>query len=214
MFRFILAILLLVTALVAVIVRHQAKKEALTDRSYADTAGIAGFVATSGLVLGVVFLGWSCLRVVPANNIGIPKSFGSIGAPMEAGIHFTAPWVEITNLETTVQELSMLRAPDEGDKAKDDSVEVIAKGGGSMKVDVTVRYIIEKPRASDLYRQAGSMDLIKERFVRVDTRSAVRDVFALYTAEEGYGGRRGEIAAKIDDQLRPSWPAVASCSTR
>jgi regulator of protease activity HflC (stomatin/prohibitin superfamily) len=168
-----------------------------------SVSSAVGLAVPISLVLGLLLIAWSLVRVVPANNVGIPTNFGAIGSPLNSGLHTTAPWTEIHNFSTRVQELSMLRAPDEGDKTKDDSIGIIAKGGGSMAVDLTVRYFVQKEKADKLFRQAGTMDLIKETFVRPDAREVTRDVFGTYTAEEGYSSKRAEISVEIGKKLAP-----------
>jgi regulator of protease activity HflC (stomatin/prohibitin superfamily) len=163
-----------------------------------------GTLAALGLgLLGIFTFGSSFVRVVPANSIGIPTTFGKIGSPLASGIHLTAPWTEITPFSTRIQELSMLRASDEGDKSKDDSVTVIALGGGSMAVDVTVRFALASDKAGELFKQAGTLQLVKDRFVRPDAREVVRNVFGQFSAEEGYSTKRAIIATKITDELKP-----------
>lgn len=95
----------------------------------------------------------------------------------------------------------MLRASDEGDLSKDDSVTVIAKGGGSMAVDITVRFSLAAEQADELFKLAGSIELVKDRFVRPDAREVTRNVFGTYTAEEGYSSKRAEISAAIGAEL-------------
>ena len=151
------------------------------------------------LALFVIFSAF--VRIVPANTVGIPTTFGKVGSPLASGFHVTAPWTEITGFSTRIQELSMLRASDEGDKAKDDSISVIATGGGSMKVDVTVRFSVAPDQAAALFRQAGSLDLIKDRFVRPETREVVRNIFGEYSAEEGYSTQRAKIATQVTEEL-------------
>jgi regulator of protease activity HflC (stomatin/prohibitin superfamily) len=176
---------------------NERKLRALQDRR--STLRAATIVTMLGAVL---MLAWSTIRVVPANTIGIPTTFGAIGQPLDAGIQLTEPWTEITLLSTRIQELSMLRAVDDGDRPTDDSITVIARGGGSMSVDLTVRYAIEPSEAENLFRLAGSLDLIKDRFVRPDAREVTRNVFSLYTADEGYSTERAAIADEIFDQLQ------------
>lgn len=154
------------------------------------------------LVVAAVFGLWSTVRVVEANEVGVPTTFGRIGEPMQSGFQLVAPWTKVTTFSTRTQELSMLAATDEGDKAKDDAVEVIAKGGGSMKVDVTVRWSVDPEAVSRLFRQAGSLDLVQQRFVRPDSREVVRNVFGQHSAEGGYSTERAEMAIEITDQLR------------
>lgn len=213
MFRFILAIVLMVLALVALsfrsyhssratrMIRAEANPRAIEQAE--TNRRITGIVLVV-LIVMMAFAGVaSVIRVVPANNVGIPVTLGHIGKPMNSGVQFTAPWTKINNLSTRVQELSMLAAEDEGDKGKDDSIEIIAAGGGAMNVDLTVRYYVKAEKADDLFRQAGSMDLIKERFVRPDAREVTRNVFSLYTAEEGYSTERALISQTILEELGP-----------
>jgi regulator of protease activity HflC (stomatin/prohibitin superfamily) len=193
MSRFVLSLLLAGGGLIGLLVR-----KALPDGSRGRMLVPAGMI-----VAGVLLAATTVLRVVPANTVGIPTNFGSIGDPMSSGLRVTYPWTEINELSTRIQELSMLRASDEGDLSKDDSIRVIAEGGGSMAVDLTVRYSVDPAKAGDLFRQAGTMDLIKDRFVRPDAREVARNVFSLYTAEEGYSSKRGEIAEQIFTNLAP-----------
>lgn len=185
--------------------RRVADRDAAAERAVDRLEGrrrLLRLAAGATGVVAVLLIVASMVRVVPANTIGIPTTFGSIGDPMPSGIEITAPWTQIHELSTRIQELSMLRAADEGDKAKDDSITVIAPGGGSMKVDLTVRYAIEPGAAGDLFRQAGTMDLIKERFVRPDAREVARNVFSGFTAEEGYSIERARIAEEIFTELK------------
>jgi len=167
-----------------------------------ESVGVKTGIGVAG-GLTVLFLLLSMFRVVPANHVGVPVSMGHIGPALGSGIHLELPWTKIETLKTTVEELSMLKAKDEGDAAKDDSISIIAKGGGSMSVDETVRYVVDEKQARELYKTAGSMAAIKDRFIRPDARSVTRDVFALYTAEQGYGDKRGEISLEIEKRLRP-----------
>jgi regulator of protease activity HflC (stomatin/prohibitin superfamily) len=174
------------------------------QRAAAAAAPRAGILLSlAAFALALFLFGSSLVRVVPANTVGVPTTLGKVGTPLNAGLHITAPWTEITEFSTRTQELSMLRASDEGDKTKDDSVSIIAKGGGSMAVDVTVRFALELDKAGELFKQAGSLQLVKDRFVRPDSREVVRNVFGQYTAEEGYSIKRAEIAVKITEELKP-----------
>lgn len=194
MFSFVLGLLLIFGGLIG---------GAIARRSKYDEVKEGGLYAMIfGPVIGIVLAFSSSINVVPANTVGIPTTYGHIGSPLDSGFHLLAPWTEVSEFSTRTQELSMLRAPDEGDKAKDDSVSVIAQGGGSMAVDVTVRFSILKDKASDLFKLAGSVDMVKERFVRPEAREVVRNIFGLYSAEDGYAGKRGEISVKITEDLK------------
>jgi len=227
MTRFVFGIFFLVLFAVLVVgrimvgsrLKHLKKQSESTDsynkRDYEDRissaetkSSIFRVTAYACVALGGLLFASSFMRIVPANTVGIPTTLGHVGVPMNSGFQLVAPWTEITEFSTRTQELSMLRAPDEGDKKKDDSVDVIANSGGSMKVDITVRFSIAKDKASDLFKLAGTLDLVKERFVRPDTREVVRNVFGQYSAEEGYSTKRAEIGQKITEELQKKFSAA------
>lgn len=203
MAQFILGIILMIAAAIALIVSRSVRTVG-GQVSAGKAVRQVGQLASIGLGLIALFtIGSSSVRIVPANTIGIPTTLGKVGEPMASGFHLTVPWTKVTGFSTRVQELSMLRAPDEGDKTKDDSVAVIASGGGSMAVDVTVRFGLAPERAADLFKQAGTLELVKDRFVRPDAREVVRNIFGQYSAEEGYSTKRAEIAIQITTDLAP-----------
>ena len=221
MISFILGIILVVAAVVVFFTaRHYRKKdrralaaqaEQTTDRysrttysgEHEDTAAyltIGGFVC---LALGVIFTIAPCVQIVEANSVGIPVEVGSIKAPVNSGFHVMVPWADVHTFSTRLQELSMLSAIDEGDKAKDDSVEVRGSDGYKMNVDITVRYFIEGSEASTLFKLVGSEDGVKQRLVRPDVRNRTRVAFADFTSEEGYTSKRDAIAANLIEDLTP-----------
>jgi regulator of protease activity HflC (stomatin/prohibitin superfamily) len=208
MFRFGLGLLLMAVAFVLFWVwlsyRKRAKAEAAVDttrRSYefssADKASGVGIATTITLILGLLFIVWSTVRIVPANAVGIPTEVGKIQDPINSGFHFVKPWTKINTFSTRVQELSMLRAADEGDKAKDDSIEVRGSDGYKMNVDITIRYFINPASAAKLFRLYGSEDGIKQGVVRPEARESVRIAFAKFTSEEGYTNKREPISADV-----------------
>jgi len=71
-----------------------------------------------------------------------------------------------------------------------------------MVLDVTVRYSIDAAQAGTLFRTVGSMDGIRDRIVRPDVRSYLRDVYSRYTAEEGYAAKREAVATEAEDGIK------------
>ena len=182
-------------------------------RSHRKSMPIRGKAATSvasgvliggliGLTASLFGLASSVVSVVPANSVGVPVTFGKVQTQLSPGLHVVAPWTEVTSFSTRTQELSMLAATDEGDLSKDDSTEVIAKGGGSMKVDLTVRFAVAPESVLTLFSEAGSLEVTKDRFVRPEAREVARNVFGGFTAEEGYSTRRAEIGQEITAELK------------
>ena len=221
MSSFVLSLIVIVASLVAFVVvrrtarsqraEYAARQEQVANEQghviigrrpvLAQYGGLVSLALGVAALLGLIGVIGSFFAVVPANNIAIPTAFGNVGDPLSSGIHVVAPWVETTNFSTRVQELSMLRAADEGDLAKDDSIDVIANGGGAMKVDLTIRFSIDPIKSDVVFREAGSLAVVKERFIRPIARSATRDVFGGYTAEEGYASKRAEIGAQITERM-------------
>lgn len=144
-----------------------------------------------------------CSRIVDANTVGIPTQAGHIGAPMDSGYHFVLPWTEIHPFSTRMQETSMLAAADEGDKTKDDSIEVRGSDGYKMNVDITIRYFIEPDHASALFKLVGSESGVRDRLVRPEVRNRTRVAFANYTSEEGYTSKRDQISDDLFKDLKP-----------
>lgn len=203
---FILSLVLAIAALVALFVALKVRAHAKTtgERNVVSIAGVVGGAAVVVAVVAVVSIVASFFAVVPANTVAVPVAFGSAGTPLRSGIHVVTPWTETTEFSTRVQELSMLRATDEGDLSKDDSVDVIAKGGGAMKVDLTIRFTIDQSAVDLVFRKAGSLEVVKDRFVRPIARDIARNVFGQFTAEEGYSTARAEIGAEITAGLQKS----------
>lgn len=174
----------------------------------ADAARLfSKIIAWSCLVLGALLGFLSTIRIVDANTVGIPVTVGHIGEPMQPGFQFTAPWTEVHQFSTRAQELSMLAAADEGDKSKDDSIEVRGSDGYKMNVDITIRYFIEPDAASRLFRLVGDENGVKQKLVRPDVRDRVRVAFAEFTSEEGYTSARDAIVAALLEDLTPRMAA-------
>lgn len=172
------------------------------DEGTAETMSTVGrWAARLLLAFGCIFVAWSTVRVIPANHVGIPTEFGNIKTPLDSGFHFVTPWTDVNLFSTRMQESSMLGAADEGDKNKNDSIEVRGSDGYKMNVDVTVRYFIEGDSASALFKLVGSEDGIRDRLVRPEVRESVRLAFANYTSEEGYTSQRESISDDIQANL-------------
>ncbi|QXE37237.1 prohibitin family protein [Streptomyces sp. GMY02] len=177
---FVLAILLIVTAVVLGVV---GRSRAGGLKVWAALAGVAG------VGFGVV----SCVYVVSAYEVGVPVLFGKIGAPLTSGMHLKTPFTEVTSFSTRPVDLNL------NDK---DVVEVRSSQGGVLYADVTVKWAVTPANAVELYRLAGSQDAIQERLVLPDSREIIRNVFAKHKSEEGYASGRQTIAAEIEAQIK------------
>jgi regulator of protease activity HflC (stomatin/prohibitin superfamily) len=212
---FIAAIIFLLFALGALGVRRVANQnvksfkgiEKLTVHQQNDLDNdelnktISTIVGGIFLSLFLIFFAWSCIKIVPANNVGIPVAFGQIGSPLDSGFHIEKPWTKVHNFSTRLQESSMLSSG-EGEQGKQDSISVRGNDGYEMWVDVTIRYTIDEAIADQLFRRVGSMDGIRDRIVRPEVRESVRIVFARFTSEDGYSTKREVIARDVNTLLK------------
>ncbi|MFB7738794.1 prohibitin family protein [Streptomyces sp. NPDC056112] len=145
-------------------------------------------------LLGSVLCGIaSTVYVVSAYEVGVPVTFGRVGAPMTSGMHLKGPFTDVTPFSTRPVDLNL------SDK---DVVEVRSSQGGVMYAEVTVKWAVIPDKAGELYRLAGSEDAIQQRLVFPDSREIVRNVFARYTSEQGYASAREKINAEIDKLIK------------
>ncbi|MFF3499918.1 prohibitin family protein [Streptomyces sp. NPDC003247] len=184
---FVLSVLLLIAAVVLFLV----------GRGRTTVGGLrigAAISAVAGVLAGV----FSCVHVVSAYEVGVPVTFGGVGAPLTSGIQLKSPFTEVTTFSTRPVDLDL------NDK---DTVEVRSSQGGVLYADVTVKWAVVPAKAVALYRLAGSEEGVEERLVLPDSREIIRNVFAQHTSEEGYASAReqigSEIAALIKARLAP-----------
>jgi regulator of protease activity HflC (stomatin/prohibitin superfamily) len=159
----------------------------------------AGIAVTA---LGAVLAVGSSARLIGATDVGVPVTLGKVGAPLRSGVHFVAPWTQVSSFSTRLQQSDMSQTAGEGDRTGNDGVEVLSSEGGRMVLDVTVRYSVKAESAATLFRQVGSMNGIREQIVRPDVRSRLRDVYSRYTADEGYAAKREKVASEAEAEVR------------
>ncbi|MEE1756804.1 prohibitin family protein [Streptomyces sp. SP18CS02] len=194
---FFLAVLLLIAAAVLFFVGRSGDRTGLK-------LGAAG-----ALIAGLFAAVSSCLHVISAYEVGVPVTFGKVGAPMTSGMNFTSPFTTVTTFSTRPVDLNL------SDK---EVVEVRSSQGGVMYAEVTVKWAVTPAKAVELYRLAGSEEAIQQRLVFPDSREIIRNVFARHTSEEGYASAREkintEIGSLIKERLAPRGIDVTTVNLR
>ncbi|MFD3941292.1 prohibitin family protein [Streptomyces sp. NPDC058579] len=178
---FVISILLLVAAVVLFFVSRSNGSKGLK------------LGALGAVLAGAFSLIASMTYVVSAYEVGVPVAFGKVGQPMTSGMHVKSPFTDVTTFSTRPVDLNL------SDK---DVVEVRSSQGGVMEVEVTVKWAVTPSKAVELYRLAGSEELIQTRLVYPDSREIVRNVFARYTSEQGYASDREKINAEIGTLIK------------
>lgn len=102
-----------------------------------------------------------------------------------------------------LQNLSMVRAVNEGDRAGRDDIEFKTHDGNDISVDVTVAWRIDQQKAPWILEHVGgSTNEVKENLVRPACRSIVRDVLNTMTSEEFYvSDKRFQKAEEAREKL-------------
>ena len=178
------------------------KIESSSDDSYAsrsrsdyieardDARAKARAARIAAVATGILFLLFSIVRIVPANSVAVPTSFGSIGQPVKSGLHITMPWTTYHNFSTRIQESQRL-ASNEGDKKEADCVRlnVGSQASADACVDATVRYIIDVKSVSKLYRRYGGFNEVNLKLIRREVESGLKEVYGDYNTTEAKSGK-------------------------
>jgi regulator of protease activity HflC (stomatin/prohibitin superfamily) len=139
---------------------------------------------------------------VDANEVGVEIVRGKVQGTLAPGWHLVSPiGGRVEKFSTRLQQTSMLRNPNEGDRAGDDSIEAASAEGATLSVDLTVNYRLVRKDAVQLFNTIKSENDLQERVVRPTVRSVTRDVFAQYNARDAITSKRSEIQQSIERRL-------------
>ncbi len=156
---------------------------------------------------------------VDANEIGIEIVRGKVQGTLPPGWHLVSPiGGKVVKFSTRLQQTSMLRGTNEGDRTGDDSIEAASAEGATLSVDLTVNYRLAKADAVKLFNTIRSEDDLRERVVRPVVRSVTRDVFGQYNARAAITSKRTEIqqrlTARLNERLQPQGIQIETVDVR
>jgi len=116
---------------------------------------------------------------------------------------FPAIITDWTTFDVSIQNLTMVRATDRGDRQGEDDLNFKTIDGNDIRVDVTVVWQVDPKMTPHLLQFVGEdTDQVKEKLVRPACRSIVRDVLNELHSEDFYvSDKRFEKAAKARDRL-------------
>lgn len=141
-----------------------------------------GDLAKVGLVVGVLlivglFVFVTGYHQVPEGHVGVYKRWGAVtGADAAPGAHLTLPVAQsVQNVEVRPRTYTMADTRGEGDKARQDAIEVQSVNGTTFRVDVTVRYRVDGGQAPGFVEQWNEIGQAERRLIRPTVRSQVRD---------------------------------------
>lgn len=176
---FIFGIILALAGIATVVFRASAKKAATMK-----------IVGAAIVIFGAILIAASCIRTVPTGHTGIVTAFGSVqDYTYEAGVHFTAPWLDVINMDNRNQKQRI-------------DLSCFSSDIQEVSVVYTLNYQIQKSNAQTIYKTIGTdyyTTVIEPR-----VQEAVKGVMAKYTAEELLSNRAElskEIRAILTEKL-------------
>lgn len=139
------------------------------------------FKATAvGIALLVLFSligGVAAYEQVDEGHVGVTKNLGAVtGQTLEPGPHIKNPVTEnVQNVEVRPRTYTMSQSQGEGTRARADAISVKTVNGTTVKVDVTVRYRINKSEADQFVTDWNNERQMERRLIRPTIRSDLRD---------------------------------------
>lgn len=156
---FVIGLVLIVAVAIAFFVTAKTKKQIAR-------LIICGVVAAAAL--GSITV--SCLRTVPTGHTGIVTVFGKVkDQTFEAGVHFTAPWNSVVNMDNRNQKASI-------------DLQCFSSDIQEVAVTYTINYQISKSNAQTIYKEIGIS--YYDTVITPRVQEAVKSELAKYTAEE------------------------------
>ncbi len=121
-------------------------------------------------LIAVVLIAVSCVRTVPTGHTGIVTVFGKVeNETYEAGVHFTAPWKSVINMDNRNQKSSI-------------DLSCFSSDIQEVAVTYTLNYQISKTNAQTIYKDIGVS--YYETVILPRVQEAVKSEMAKYTAEQ------------------------------
>lgn len=193
-FRFVLAVVLAIAAIVFAVVGN---RKVTDDSSGAAKTYPLPFRTVAVYLFGaaLVFGLWSCVRIVAPGEVGVPVTFGKVGSPISSGIKFVNPFASVNKLSVQTENYTMSGISDEGAKNGNDAVDALGSDGGSAAVESTVLFHLDEQDAANVYRNVGTSYV--DKILRPVSRACIRDQFGKGPMVEEATGGRGTVAAAI-----------------
>jgi regulator of protease activity HflC (stomatin/prohibitin superfamily) len=150
----------------------------------------------------LVLVAFSSLTTVSSGAVGVQVVFGKVNTDgyLSEGLHIKNPFAVIHEMSVRTQTYTMSAVSDEGVKKGDDALEVISADGLTLKIEVSVPYKLIPAAAATVYQKFGEQ--YEESVVRPSIRSAMREAFSKYSAQEAYGTKREEAKHLALEKLR------------
>jgi regulator of protease activity HflC (stomatin/prohibitin superfamily) len=163
--------------------------------NFAAIGKTARYVGVAVMVLG---LSSSCFVQIEPGQVGVKTLFGKIqDGTLTEGLNFVNPLVEVEKFDVRTQNYTMSAVHDEGSKAGDDAIRVLAADGLEVIIDLSVLYHLIPDKVPEILRNTGTRDVITDKIIRPLARTKIRDNAVYYDAVALYSTKREEFQQKI-----------------
>jgi regulator of protease activity HflC (stomatin/prohibitin superfamily) len=155
--------------------------------------------APTGRIIALLIMGigvvTACVVQINAGEAGVKVLFGKVQKDvLSSGLHFINPLMEVRRLDIRTQNYTMSGAGDER-LSGDDQIHVLTSDGLEVSIDLTVLYRVVPSDAPRLLVETG-FDY-RDKVVRPQSRTAIRDNAVYYQAIELFSTKRDEFQNRI-----------------
>lgn len=188
MFGLIFGVILLIAGIITGVSLYNAKFYSYSkNKSDYFARPFVKWIITGSAALCIIFTLLGCIASIDTGHTGIITIFGKVeDRTLDSGIHFTAPWEHIIEMDNRVQ-----KAPIELSCFSSDIQEVVCK--------YTVNYKINKENAQNLYKTVGVN--YYDTAIVPTVAECVKTIMAHYSAEQ-LVNTRDKLAMEIEELLK------------
>lgn len=136
-------------------------------------------------LLSLIIIFGMSIRIIDAGEIGVQVEFGEVKKQvLSEGFNFKSIFADVFIYNTRLNEYTMTRKLEEGDKTDPDTVSARTKDNSNVTIDVTIWWAVNPEDAPMIYKKySKNIEGLKSMIIRPALRSAIRDKASEYTLE-------------------------------
>lgn len=136
-----------------------------------DVKAGAALIAIVAFIIGGAITVFTSAVVVPTREIGIVTTFGKPNGELSNGLHWTAPWQSVTNMDGAIQL----------EKFDGDHAMTVRLGNNSTaNANVTIQWRLNPADAPELFLDYRTFDNIRDNLVNKELSVALNTEFAKF----------------------------------
>jgi len=164
--------------------------------------GLRGLLIAIGVALLALFIVRPWVTVGAGERVVLfSLSGGTLQRQLGEGTHLIVPFVQrAVPYDVRTQTYTMSATSWEGEIKGDDSLKVLTSDGQEVRIDISVRFHVDREQVFRLHQKIGP-DYIN-KIIRPAVRSQTRVVIAEFPVNDVYATKREAIEQRIEDKLR------------